>query len=113
MSRGLGRIERVIVTKIEHIDWVTDARTTVHLSSWDLLCGVYTELTDEFTPAQCKAVVRAMHSFVRKHPRYTLIGGQGRKQLYLYERDDPLSMMWAKLQVASRKPLLRPFIPAR
>jgi hypothetical protein len=45
-----------------------------------------------------------MRSFVRKHQRYALAGGQGRKQLYLYEADDPLSVMWARLQVANRKP---------
>jgi hypothetical protein len=53
----------------------------------------------EATPAQRKAAVRAMHSFVRRHQRYALAGGKGRKELVLYEPDDPLSAMWAKLTV--------------
>ena len=61
-------------------------------------------ITRTFTPAQRKAVTRAMRSYARKHQRYALAGGQGRKQLYLYEPDDPLSAMWAKMQVANRKP---------
>ena len=52
--------------------------------------------------AQRKAVSRAMHSFVRKHPQYALTGGQGRKRLYLYEPSDPLSTMWAKMSVEQR-----------
>jgi hypothetical protein len=30
------------------------------------------------TPAQRKAITRALHSFVRKHPQYVLTGGKGR-----------------------------------
>jgi hypothetical protein len=53
-------------------------------------------------PAQRKAVTRAMHSFVRKHQQYALTGGQGRRQLYLYDTADPVSVMWAKLYVERR-----------
>jgi hypothetical protein len=70
---------------------------------WGLLCGAYPDSNYSFTPAQRKAVLRAMHSFVCKHQQFALTGGQGRKPLYLYEPDDPLSAMWAKLQVATRK----------
>jgi hypothetical protein len=45
-----------------------------------------------------------MRSYVRKHQRYALAGGRGRKQLYLYEPNDPVSAIWAKLQVANRQP---------
>jgi hypothetical protein len=55
------------------------------------------------SPAQRKAVTRAMHSFVRKHQQYALTGGQGRRQLYLYDTADPLSVMWAKLNVERRQ----------
>ena len=43
-----------------------------------------------------------MRSFVRKHPQYALMGGQGRKRLYLYEISDPLSVAWASANVTSR-----------
>jgi hypothetical protein len=37
------------------------------------------------TMAMRKAIVRAMHSFVRKYPQYALAGGKGRSELYLYD----------------------------
>jgi hypothetical protein len=40
---------------------------------------------------------------VRRYPQFALIGGKGRKQLYLYEPGDPLSSLWAKMNVESRK----------
>ena len=109
MSRGLGRIGRAIVDEIERS---RKRFGTVQISSWDLLCDLY--VTDweaigwqasahDFTPAQRKAVTRAMHGFVRRHQQYALAGGQGRKRLYLYEPDDPLSAIWVRLQVANRK----------
>lgn len=54
------------------------------------------------TIAQSKSVTRAMRGFVRKSNQYALIGGNGRKRLYIYEPDDPLSAMWARLSVESR-----------
>jgi hypothetical protein len=36
-----------------------------------------------------------MHSFVRKHPEFALMGGQGRKRLCLYEVADPEGVDWA------------------
>lgn len=71
-----------------------------------MLCNFYRPACAwdyEPTPAQRKAVVRAMHSFVRKNPQYALTGGRGRKQLYLFEPDDPVSAMWAKLSVERRR----------
>lgn len=44
-----------------------------------------------------------MGSFVRKHQQYALTGGQGRRELYLYDTADPLSVMWAKLNVERRQ----------
>jgi hypothetical protein len=105
MSRGLGRIERVIAAEI-----AGDARhrMAVHLGSGRLALAVYRP-KDEFggtgssTLAQCKAVSCAMHSFVRKHQQYALAGGRGRKSLYLYDTADPVSVMWAKLSVEHRR----------
>ena len=46
---------------------------------------------------------RAMNSFVRKFPQFALMGGQGRKRLYLYDTTNPESIAWAKASVKSRK----------
>jgi hypothetical protein len=104
MSRGLRRIERVIVAKI-----AGDAghRMAVHLSSGQLAIAVYRPKDDfsgtgRCTLAQGKAVSRAMRSFVRKHQQYALAGDQGRKSLYLYDTADPVNVMWAKLSVKHR-----------
>jgi hypothetical protein len=104
MSRGLGRIERTILAHIVDVEArrSVDPQSAVHLHSWELLCGLYPSANYTFTPAQRKAVIRALHSFVRKHQRFALAGGQGRKMLYLYEPDDPISTMWAKLSLAYR-----------
>ena len=55
--------------------------------------------------AKQKSILRALHSFVRKHPESALMGGQGRKRLYLYEPGDPISALWAKLSIERREPL--------
>ncbi len=55
------------------------------------------------TLAQRKAVTRAMRSFVRKHQQYALTGGQGRRERYLYDTADPVSVMWAKLNAVRRR----------
>jgi hypothetical protein len=57
-----------------------------------------------WTNAQTKALIRAMHSFCGKSNRYALTGGQGRRHLYLYEIGDPVSAMWAKMNVERRSP---------
>jgi hypothetical protein len=115
MSRGLGRVETAIAHAVERAAEPNEALSlpgAVLVNSWGLLCDVYMDhspsrqpLKFTPTPAQRKAVSRAMHSFARKHRRYALTGGQGRKRLFLYEPGDPLSAIWAKLQVASRKPV--------
>ena len=43
----------------------------------------------EPTPAQRKAIWRAMHTVVSKHPQYALMGGEGQSPLWLYEPADP------------------------
>jgi hypothetical protein len=105
MSKGLGRIERLIEREIERAQGANRRAREypIQISTWDLLCDAYPSADYTFTPAQRKAVTRAMHSYVRKHQRYALAGGQGRMQLYLYEPDDPLSTMWVKMQIANRK----------
>lgn len=111
MSRGLGKIERVIAAEIADaaiVDEETGKPGTVLISSWELLSTVYEDhSTWDFkwkpTPAARKAVTRAMHSFVRKHQQYALTGGQGRRQLYLYDAADPISVIWAKLNVERRQ----------
>jgi hypothetical protein len=112
MSRGLGRIERVIAAEIVRAARPPHA-LAVHIGSHQLTDTVYrptensgagfdnpgTMWTWKPNRVQHKATVRAMHSFVRKHQQYALAGGQGRKRLYLYDTADPVSVMWAKLSV--------------
>jgi hypothetical protein len=105
MSKGLGRIERLIERKIERAKTDTPPDPTQICTS-ELLRDAYPSNDwpfTTFTPAQRKAVTRAMRSYVRKHRRYALTGGQGRKQLFLYEPDDPPSAKWVKMQVANRR----------
>jgi hypothetical protein len=103
MSRGLGHIERAILDAIEK-DKERDEPMPAHVNSWTMTCEVFQDGTWTFSPsiAHRKAVVRAMHSFVRKFPQYALTGGKGRKLLYLYEIDDPVSAAWARMSVARR-----------
>jgi hypothetical protein len=106
MSRGLGRIGRAIAHKIECarlLDPITGKPGMVPISSWELMCDVYwnPDTGYDFTPAQRKAVTRAMHGFVRRHRQFALAGGHGRTWLYLYKPDDPLSAMWMGLKLPS------------
>ena len=34
-------------------------------------------------------------SYSQRCPRYQLVGGQGRKPVYLYDTEDPTSVIWA------------------
>jgi|SRR6516162_3133395 len=100
MSRGLGRIERWIEAEI--IAKKVKGRS-VHADSLGLAYNYKDYKSDppDWKPslAQRGAVVRAMHSYVRKFPQYALMGGKGRKMLYLYEPSDPVSTIWAMLSV--------------
>jgi hypothetical protein len=85
----------------------TDWTLPTHISSGQLFYDCYPDPNRGHgldhrkpTPAQQKALVRAMHSVVEKFPQYALMGGQGREApLWLYEPADPMSKLWAELQV--------------
>ena len=71
MCKGLGRLERAILNRTwQQPVWVS--------------CGDLAEAAG----VSRKSMARAMHSFVRKNPRYAVQGGIGRTHyLILYERD--------------------------
>jgi hypothetical protein len=106
MSRGLGQIERVILDEI-----MRDLKPGPHGNRGTVLVSSHSVSHDHALPghewggpwrpsrARRQAVVRAMHSFVRKFPQYALTGGQGRCPLYLYDPADPLSAFWAQLRI--------------
>jgi hypothetical protein len=97
MSRGFGKIERWIGPEIAR--GKARPKPTAVLIPSKSLAYHYPHSDRDWKPSgsQRRAVVQAMHSFVRKFPQYALIGGQGGKQLYLYEPSDPVSAAWAKL----------------
>jgi hypothetical protein len=109
MSKDLSPIERYIAAEVakaktsSHTD-----RPTLLLSSRTLAfsCPLFDRDLSQrkWTPSapQRQAILRGMHSFVRKYPNFALAGRQGRRGLYLYEPGDPLSALWAKMSVASR-----------
>ena len=107
MSLGLGRVERWIAEDIEADKKAPHGPRPVLVSSWSLAFNYqdYRNYQSGWTPsrAQRKAVVRAMHSFVRKHPQYALTAWRGRKGLFLYEPADPVSAMWARLSLECRQ----------
>ena len=109
MSRGPGRLERAILDQIES-DKAPDRygqSGVVLISSWDL-AYIYQPPSSvdpsaswhpkNATPAQRKAVIRAMHSFVRKFPQYAIGGGKGRGRQIIYEPGDPLSATLLRLE---------------
>jgi hypothetical protein len=84
-SPGLGKIERAILAAVTSVDRFGE-RCTAHVSSWDVAyvfrpadwtrsVATMSWTPDDMTPAQRKAVTRAMRSFVRKYPQYALTGG--------------------------------------
>jgi hypothetical protein len=113
MSKGLGRIERHIQDKIK-----ARRKASVLISSRQVLdvfqpssvrpsnvidiFGASSWLDWEPSRAQRLSAVRAMHSFVRKYPRYALLGGQGQKLLFLYDTTDTRSVRWAQASVLSK-----------
>ena len=103
MSRGLGKIERAIVSCTSPLEAM---RTLPGPPGPGLRSYTWAEGEAHHawkpTMAQSKAVTRAMHSFVRKHQQYALTGGQGRRALYLYDATDPLSAMWARVRSEQR-----------
>ena len=113
MSRGLGRIERAIAAEIAEaaVPNITGEIGTVMIRSDGLINDLYRPMDENGwpdwkwkpAPAQRKAATRAMRSFARKHQQYALAGGQGRRELYLYDAADPVSVMWTKLNVERRQ----------
>jgi hypothetical protein len=111
MSRGLGQLERFILDEVNrtsegervpaHGQAVMLAQCFYQPEDWHsngaLVDYKQTGQMRTFEPstAQRKAMVRALHSFVRKFPQYALMGGKGRKTLLLYEPGDPVSVAWA------------------
>jgi hypothetical protein len=103
-----GKIERAIAAEIAAVT-DTERSSSVLIRSDVLVGDVYCtghgwDAADwKPTLAQRKAVTRAMHNFARKHQQYALTGGQGRRELYLYDTADPVSVMWAKLNAHRRQ----------
>ena len=82
MSRGLGRLERAIVAGIERQRQAhREVRVTVGDIVWDAYPHrwVKGDFVDPDPPPRAHLVAahRAMHSFVRKHAEFGLIGGKG------------------------------------
>lgn len=104
-----GKIERAIAAEIARNPLDTERSVLIRSDELadKLYCphraGGWPDWDWKPTRAQQTAVTRAMHSFVRKHQQYALTGGQGRRQLYLYDTADPVSVMWAKLNVERRQ----------
>lgn len=105
MSKGLGSIEAAILEVVKRhtrsyrnmpgfyrrnhpLDLcvtVRDIAFTAYPDWYDKPAGGgYRRLPT--TPAQRKAITRALHSFVRKHPQYVLTGGKGRAPMRLQTR---------------------------
>jgi hypothetical protein len=79
MSRGLGRIEQAIIDILEDEEayYFNDPS-----AAEDLAIAIYHSKGP--TRPQRLAVLRAMHSVVRKYPdRYALAGGKGREPLWI------------------------------
>lgn len=82
MSRGLGHVERTILRMVER---KRRTRQRVRFDWWEEKAYPAPEPATNFRTRH-GAVLRAMHSFVRKHPAYVLIGGKGTNQLLLVPR---------------------------
>jgi hypothetical protein len=91
MSRGLGRLERLILEK----------------AAEQPVCLLCKNLASDAATSR-KAMARALHSFVRKFPHYALQGGVGRHHaLILYDPADLVSERWASLSASSRHPVTK------
>jgi len=78
MSRGLGHLERTILAMVER---QRRKRQRVNFTASEIECEAYPGTPP--TRAQHVAVLHSMHSFVRKHPQYALIGGKRSQPLVL------------------------------
>jgi hypothetical protein len=92
MSQGLGRLEWAIVARIER---QRQAHREVHVTAGAIVWDAYPhrlvrgDFVDPDPPPRAHLVAahRAMHSFVRKHPEFGLIGGKG---------GWPLELVWRR-----------------
>jgi hypothetical protein len=91
MSRGLGHIERQILEQLEEAKQFGGC---IFTESRAITAGAFGH--NDPTRAQRLSVVRAMHSFVWKFPRYALCGGQGQRVLFLYDKTDPKTVAWVQ-----------------
>jgi len=111
MSKGLGRIERAILASIASSKQMAksgvliDDESSVHITAWKLAYECFEPRPDKpgWTPSrsQIKVCIRAMHSIARKFPQYALIPGRGPKAIVLYELDDPVSVLRAKMRIGT------------
>src|SRR6516165_4003511 len=74
MSRGLGHIERTILRMVER---QRRRKQRVSFDALDIVLNNFTHREGWDSRAHFVGVHRAMHSFVRKHPQYALVGGKG------------------------------------
>jgi hypothetical protein len=98
MSRGPGKIERAIERVIRRDRrggmWCAVTATDIEREIYDAWFDL--ETIDEIPVRERRArhhrqrvaVIRAMHSFVRKHKIYRLAGGQGRAPLVIVRADE-------------------------
>ena len=96
MSRGPGKIEQAIERIARHdrrrrLPVVITARDIAREAYDVVFPGDQAETIEPERAAMHKhhvAVIRAMHSFVRKHRAYRLGGGQERTQLVIFRADE-------------------------
>ena len=104
VGQRLGRIERCILEFVERDEDLVRAGQGFgadEIVSVVYGCGPHRHPTR----AEYVSTLRAMHSFVRKFPKYALIGGKGGTPLVLYDTSYPQSIAAAK---EATKPLRFP-----
>src|SRR5919109_5175259 len=94
VGQRLGRIERRILEFVERDEDLV--RAGQGFGADEIVSVVYGWPHLHPTRAEYVSTLRAMHSFVRKFPKYALIGGKGGKPLVLYDTSYPQSVAAAK-----------------
>jgi hypothetical protein len=104
VGQRLGRIERRILEFVERDEDLV--RAGQGFGADEIVSVVYGCWPHRHpTRAEYVSTLRAMHSFVRKFPKYALIGGKGGTPLVLYDTSYPQSVAAAK---EATKPLRFP-----
>jgi hypothetical protein len=104
VGQRLGRIERRILEFVERDEHLV--RAGQGFGADEIVSVVYGCWPHrDPTRAEYVSTLRAMHSFVRKFPKYALIGGKGGTPLVLYDTSYPQSVAAAK---EATKPLRFP-----